>query len=272
MNKFLFFGAGSASDPGIEQIYNKITMGERGIDLIEPTVIESCHGCPDLMGGYSKQMQYLADAGNRVVGVLEGGLLFGLPSIQATQVTYPIISSPLDLIAYTAFMVPSGHAVISSVGIDRKIDAGYETTQRKKALDIAEKMLTLEEDTVVVKGNGNLDKLTKELERFGIELSNTGQLVLVYDSHPVNDLGGGAIQVWADPNENLFSGTYLENAEQAIANAPNTVQVRGAQNLATYAAKILSLQRPDIREKIKALARDKRNSYTDRNLIGELML
>ena len=269
MRKFLFLGAGSASDPGFEQIYSQINLADRGIEII-PTVIESCHGCPGLMSQYSKDMQYLVDGGNRVAGVLEGGLLFGLSSIQATQVTYPIISCPLDLVAFTAFMVPSGHAVISGVGIDRKVGGAYETAQRKKALEIAEKMLNLKEDTVVVKGNGNLEKITKELGNFGIDVSNDGQLVLVYGSQPLNDIEDGSIQIWADSNENLFSGSYFENAERAIANAPNAVQVRGDKNLAAYAAKVLSLQKPDIKEKIEAIAVDKLKSYPVRNLIDEL--
>ena len=54
-----------------------------------------------------------------------------------------------------------------------------------------------------------------------------------------------------------------------MESAPNTVQVRGDKNLVTFAAKILSLQRPDIREKIKEVGRKKRETYEKRDLISE---
>lgn len=127
--KILFLGQGSASDPGFESVEiegqpYKDFMQEKGITVI-PEVIESCHGCYDLMTKYSKDLQTLTEK-NRVVAVLQGGLLFGLPSIQATQTTFPIISVPTDSVAYTSFMVPSGHAAIATVGVEKKTKASKE--------------------------------------------------------------------------------------------------------------------------------------------------
>jgi len=271
MKKVIFLGAGSEKDPGYEGCYDKKGLAEKGITVIEPMVIESCHGCPDLMTKYSGQMQSLVEKGDRVVGVLQGGLLFGLPSIQATQVTYPIISCPLDLVAYTAFITPPGHAAIATVGIDRKKDEKYETNQRQKAIMLAEKMLNLESQTIALIGDGDLEKIAKELDNLGIRTHDSSALVLTY-GHMPQPAGSDCIQLWAHCAENLMSGTYLERAEAVINMDPDSVnaaQVR-ASNLAIYAAKILSLQNPELREKIKGIAKKKRAGYPDRDLLAEL--
>ena len=52
-------------------------MSEKGIIVIDPMIIESCHGCFDLMTEYSKQMESLAKEGHKVVNLSQGGLLFG---------------------------------------------------------------------------------------------------------------------------------------------------------------------------------------------------
>ena len=127
MKKILFLVQASKADPGFEDVpidgkSYKEYLQEKGITLLD-SVIESCHGCPDLVADYSKQLQGLAEEGHRIVEVAQGGLYFALPSIQATQVTFPIISVPLDFVAYQGFLLPSGHAAIATVGVERKINS-----------------------------------------------------------------------------------------------------------------------------------------------------
>jgi phosphoribosylcarboxyaminoimidazole (NCAIR) mutase len=270
MKKILFLGAGSKSDPSFENVPGIKYMERHGITITKPMVIESCHGCPDLMTRYSRQMQDLIDEGNRVVGVLEGGLYFGLPSIQATEVTFPIISCPLDFVSYQAFMTPSGNATIATVGIEGKFVNDYRNVERGKALHVAGKILNLDEDTVTVRGEGNLENLTKKLNIFGIRTSSESKLVLTYSPEPIFEERRDYIQVWADPFLNASDSDSIKDSEEILSRAPFTVQVRSDQDLAIYAAKILSLRRSDIKEKITGMSLEKRKSYEERNLLAEL--
>ncbi len=270
MKKILFLGAGSKSDPPFENIPGIKYMERHGITITKPTVIESCHGCPDLMTRYSRQMQDLIDEGNRVVGVLEGGLYFGLPSIQATEVTFPIISCPLDFVSYQAFMVPSGNATIATVGIERKlVKDEYKDVQRGEALHIAEKILNLEEDNVDVCTEGDLTNLAKRLEQFGIGISDKSKLMLSSTKKPI-DIEGDYLQIWSDPALNASDVDAIRGSEEMISKAYSTLQLRSEQDLAIYAAKILSLARPDIKEKITRMSEEKRKGYDERNLTQEL--
>src|SRR3989344_8242555 len=124
MEKILFLVQASEKDVGFEDVtiagnQYKEYLKSQGITLLGP-VIESCHGCPDLVARYSKDLQKLVEEGHRVAAVMQGGLYFALPSIQATQTTFPIISAPLDMVAYQGFITPSGHAAIASVGVEDK--------------------------------------------------------------------------------------------------------------------------------------------------------
>ncbi len=272
-------GAGSTKDPGydikIGETPFREYMTERGIHVIDPIVIESCHGCPDLMGQYSRQLQERVEGGDRVVSVLQGGLLFGLPSLQATQVTFPIISVPLDMVSYTAFMVPSGHAAIAGVGIERKRGDVYETAQRERALKAAANMLNFEGDSVTLVGNGDLEKVATELGNFGIPVSDNCDLILNFDfgfDWENRAKYQDKICLWADSKEDLMSGVYFDRAQARIHTSEDTLQVKGYKNLVIYAAKILSLNRPDLRKMLIDLKKAKRDSYGEngRDLEAEL--
>ncbi len=279
MEKILMVGAGSTKDPGydikIGETPFRDYMTERGIHVIDPIVIESCHGCPDLMDRYSRQLQERVESGDRVVSVLQGGLLFGLPSLQATQVTFPIISVPLDMVSYTAFMVPSGHAAIAGVGIERKQGDVYETSQRERALKAAANMLNFEGDSVNLVGNGDLEKIAKKLEKLGIPISEDSDLVLNFGAgFGWDDRSSykNKVCLWADTTENLMQGSYFDRAQARIHTSEDTLQVLGYKNLVIYAAKILSLNRPDLRKMLIDLKKAKRDSYGEngRDLEAEL--
>lgn len=276
MQKVLFIGAGSPRDPGFEDVYigdqqYRQYMRSQGITVIDPIAIESCHRCRDIMDLYSNQTDYLTRQGERVVGLLQGGLTFALPSLQATQVSYPIISSPLDKIAYGAFIVPSGTAVIATAAIEEKnaTDGTYQQTQRRKALLVAEKLLNFKGEKVCVDGDGNLDLLVKELEGWGIETSDKSPFVLNFGFEP-GDYEDGVFQVWADYQPDLTRGSYLDEHSK-LADAELTVQVHGYKNLAFFAAKVLSLQNTELAEKIKKVGSDARKAMGDpRDLTREL--
>ncbi len=276
MGKILFLGAGSKKDSGFEDITidnipYKSYMAKNKIQITDPIVIESCHGCYELMKKYSQEMQSLVERGNKVVAVLQGGFLFALPSIQATQVTFPIISCPLDFVSYQAFMVPSGHAVVATVGIERKIKGILQTNQREKALKLAAKILNLKSDSVAIygseyKSDDKLKELEHKLEHFGITVSDVSKLTLYFSSSPHLGNSDEKIDIWAASEGDYTNGKSLEKEEELLRGSKNTLQVRGLENLANYTAKIISLERPDVREKIKEIGEKKKDSYENRDL------
>lgn len=235
MNKIIFLGAGSKADPNFEDVFadSRNLLSGSDIKILYPPVIESCHGCPDLMSDYSEQMQSLVEKGDRVVGVLAGGLIFALPSMQATQTTYPIISCPLDNVAYQAFMVPSGNAVVGSVGVENKVNDVYQTKERKKAMTIARNILELKEDKVSVACG---PEILEELKKFAIKTSRDSKIILNYSIAPLG-VRNDEVQLWSDSIENLSSDFRLELSKDKMSEASNTLQVRGKSNLVYYAAR-----------------------------------
>jgi len=278
--KILFLGAGSITDPGFDDIeiggkHFRDYMDEKGIIVINPIVIESCHGCHDLMTGYSHAMQRVIEEGDMVAGVLTGGLMFGLPSMQATQTTYPIISAPLDAVAYTAFMVPSGHAVVAGVGIEAKMGDGlYFPSQRMKALCVAERILNMQSDTVTIERYENHEELEAELEKLGIRTSDDSQLVLsCCDSLEYDLLDNppeGHVHIWNNTSMDPTDWDSIRGSSLITRVGSYTVQVRGKANLAIYAAKILGLRDEKIRANVAALGPKKRSTYAERDIYEEL--
>ena len=292
VNKFLFIGSGSPSDPGfddvrleyhdgskLDRIPYREFMKARGITVVDK-IIESCHGCYDLMSSYSHQMETLHESPDtRVVVVLQGGLLFGLPSIQATQTSFPIISCPTDFIAYSAFMVPSGHAVVAGVGVEKK---GAQT-QREKALLLAERILNLDHTQVnAVADLKTSSKLVEKLKSYGLRSVNgfgegyiSPGMCLVYGGpDELKGVPEGCFAIRADSDEDVNSWAYMGLAEDrhnlAQYNRVPTAQVRGMDNLAIFAAKVISCQDKTLIGKIRGIGEKKRASYAERNLLKEL--
>jgi len=280
VEKYLFLGSGSEKDLGFNDVFveglpYREFMKNQGITVVDK-MIESCHGCYDIMSHYSQQMQQLVENGSRVVAVLQGGLLFGLPSIQATQTTFPIISQPLDLVAYAAFMVPSGHAAIASVGVD------VEGTDREKskALNLAERILNLEIPSVnIFISKENDEKLRAKYNQLGgVTFSNhsSDALSLVYGTlNEMRKVPQDSFAIRADSDEKVTDWSYLKNAEERHHlpdwNEVLAMQVRELDNLAMFAAKVISLQKPELREKIKEVGRKKRLTYQRRDLLSGLV-
>lgn len=299
IDKILFLGSGSVKDPGFDGVeigrmpYHEY-MHNLGIKVVDQ-VIESCHGCRDRMDDYSKQMQDFVEEGNRVVTVLEGGLTFGLPSLQAagrvgtadrasTQTTFPVVSIPMDKVSYHAFMLPSGHSVIGSVGLsDFRGEDEYENskdTQKSKALEFAAGVLSLEKDYVVITHDDSEGKLEKALStEFGIEVrtgkGESGTLSISYGIR-IGEVPKDGLLVRANSDANVNDWNYPKKAEKrqhdGRTNPCPTVEVHGATNLAVYAAKILSLQNLELIDRIKKIAMDKLLSYPPKQNLGNLVL
>jgi len=284
VNKILFLGMGSANDPGFEDVkidgkQYRDYMKEKGIVVLGP-FIESCHGCPDFVKSYSNQLQSLINRTygiDKVVGVLQGGLLFALPSIQATQTTFPIISVPLDEIAYTAFMVPTGHAVVAGVGVERKVSGVYTTDARRAALLAAEKILNLE-DTVVKtipsilpecpyeeKIAARLSELSIDSKSFYIH-EDDGKRNLVIapnDEDMLKFIKGDSLIIRYLEGDFEFSRPSGSDAEHLRNFGTCHLFVRGAENAAIFATKIVSMYRKetDIIERIVEIGIKKQETY-----------
>ncbi len=288
MAKILFLGSGSAKDPGFKGVeiggmsYRE-HMGQKGIKVIDG-IVESCHGCRDRMDCYSQDMQSFVEKGDRVVAVLEGGLTFALPSLQATQVTFPIISVPMDYTSYQAIILPPGHAAIAGVGInvfrgDEKRYSNSGDEQKVKALTLAERILNLENDLVNIPDDAGGDELKVQLRELGIgpygrKFRGENVLSLAFCSSANNYKTGGFL-IRADPDLNPRDLISIDRAEwrhhQEEYNQVPTAEVYGVKNLAIFAAKIISLQKPELRGVIRDIASDKLVSYGgQRNLLEEV--
>ena len=136
-------------------------------------------------------------------------------------------------------------------------------------------MLELEDKAVNVARDTSGGKLEKELAKYDIKTDPASGLNLAYDIYDMDKgLSYKGFMIRADTDENLFSTDYLKIAElrhhDTDFNHVPTAQVRGVGNLAIYAAKILSLQIPELREKIHEIAVKKRDSYQERQILAEI--
>jgi phosphoribosylcarboxyaminoimidazole (NCAIR) mutase len=267
--KILFLGAGSKNDPGfvgvtIEGSPYMDYMKDKGITVID-TVLESCHGCPDRMKGYSADLQKMVEEGHRVVAVMQGGVYFALPSIQGKDLTFPVISVPLDFVAYQGFILPSGHAVIAGTCVEHYSDSHdvNKFYERRRALKMADKILNFEGNTVAVSGgeaNHSTLKLEETLKKYNIEISEDSDLLLTLSSSP-KIIADNQIQIWADTELDSENVETIKKSHGRLIHQFNTIQVHGAKNLAIYAMKILSLQKPELRGTIKKIAEKKLDDY-----------
>jgi len=280
MDKLLVQSRGSTSDPAYENVMVKLGEEEfaftdfcqaHGVKPLYMDVINSCHGDTDMTLDLAEDVQRLADAGHKVVSVQAGGLYFAKPSLEAANMpTIPVISVPLagayeGLDSFLAAQVPTGTAVIGGVGVKN-----YQA-----AANVAVRMLNRSFDGVYIWAGTS--KLEGKLEELGIPI-----LGLAPDCGPDDLLIGNVTHDTLSDFENygalgVFSPVWGADStpEDAIAlmracsNLGKSVYVRGEENLAFYAAKIMAAERPDLQEKLKQASQDKRDSYTQRKIARE---
>ncbi|MFH1358313.1 MAG: hypothetical protein ABIH37_00320 [archaeon] len=288
MDKILFLGSGSKNDPGfegiqIEGVDFKDHMRASGIGVIDDVVMSS-HGCPKRAEVYFKAMQQVAEKDYRVVALLEGGLEFVLPGLGATQTTFPIFSVPMDNNSYQAFMLPSGHAAIATVGLNslrgRDSYLNGNDEQKINVLTLAQRILNLDVPGVNILEQNPINdaKLRKILDEFGVTINegydpNAMSLAYGNDTKPLNT---GSFLLRADPNlrpDDWESVRYaqIKHNSKRYTQIP-AAEVFGTKNLAIMATKILSNQKPELRETIREIGRKKLESYgvEERNLVEEV--
>ena len=247
---------------------------KEGIRVLQKDVVNSCHGNNALTARLAADVQGLADQGHKIVSIQSGGLYFAKPSLEAAQMpTVPVISVPLNggyfngEDAFLAPSVPSGTAVIGGVGMGR-----YDTAAR-----VAKEILAREFEGVYV-FNAN-DRLMKRLEELGVpvigesmhDAVNGLMLYLMRDDQDylngqdymnVRHIDGNvALTVFSFPK----SAQTLD-AMQFCDGLGNSVFVRGEENLAYFAAKIMSSYNRKAFYALKAAAEKKAASYEDRRI------
>ncbi|MCX6707094.1 MAG: hypothetical protein NT001_03055 [Candidatus Woesearchaeota archaeon] len=178
--------------------------------------------------------------------------------------------------AQLGIAVPPGHAAIAGTEYERcSVKDGkkiYETLQRQKALMAAAGILNFEGDSVAVYNPSDISgKLEGKLSELGIRKDDSSGLMLSYCNVPLfydSKSPEISIQVFCEDSGG-FPYPYPNDYGWSPKDIP-FVQVYGLQNLAVFAAKILSLNNPELMQKIKGLAADKRRTYEERDIVEEL--
>lgn len=278
MAGIVFAGMASPADPSyddvsIEGIPYRDHMADNGVAVVDG-FIESCHGCPDRMGQFSADMETVFAEGNKVALVITGGLYFALPSLQATQVRFPVISVPTDYVAFQAGILPTGHAVIGTVGVDPMVRDNDRApasngSQRSTALHFAERIVSMRHQEVcniARDSNGELEKALAGYDiPFVVDEPERSLIHLAYTSDPLEKVGNRGILVRGLADADVRDWQYLERAERSHHEEHDdqvpAVQVHGAKNIAVYAMKILGLGNRQFVDKINVIAAEKASSY-----------
>ena len=281
MAKLLVQSRGSPSDPEYdEQIVHGLTFTELmqrcGIRTLTTDLINSAHGCPDLTLKHARQIQRLADIGHRVAVADAGGLLWVKPGFEAANMpTVPIVSISLGdgwyrgVSAFLAPMVPSGIAAVGGVGMN-----GYET-----AACVLDRILNKNFGGVYVYNPS--EKLTAKLGELGVdvlgrvngdELYSLEDCLVVgcldsLDSEGISRFEGinpEGLGIFTPPQSDSFGD--VEKLMDLTSRMKHSVWVRGAENAAFYAAKVVSAYNSRARDALRDLAEKKRESYDARNI------
>lgn len=281
--KLLAQSQGSDKDPKyseqmVELLGEKVPFPEyfrkRGINTLEKDLINSCHGNTMLTLYLAKEIQKLADDDHRIVAVEQGGLCFAKPSIEAANMpTVPVISIPLNagyfggLDAFLSSQLPTGTAVIGSVGV-----GNYQAAANAAAA------ILVNEFEGVYTFNAS-DKLKAKLDSLGVLILGemkkkpiTNYLVVgCFDVDDINysnkllsfDSAAGVGVFTIKNNEDPCAAISLMKSCDILS---NSVYVRGEENLAFFAAKIVSAYNKKAFYRLKKAMFEKIESYEQRNI------
>ncbi|HSU72754.1 MAG TPA: hypothetical protein VLJ21_02810 [Candidatus Binatia bacterium] len=234
--------------------------------LKDGDLVASCHGNTDYSLRAAEQMQKLADEGHRVVSIQTGGLYFARPSLEAaTAPTVPIISVPLGgLDAFLAANLPAGVAAIGGVSV-----GNYETAAR-----VAVNILTRTHAGITQWGMQST-RLTDAIKLLRLpvyqSISPVKQEfafavgVLIGEVHPTDFAAFekcaplGVYSTGVDPNYTM----------RASKDMKHSVYVRGPENLAYFAAKIVAMENEDVANALKEAKLAKSKTYKAPNLTLE---
>jgi phosphoribosylcarboxyaminoimidazole (NCAIR) mutase len=251
----------SLNDQKIGGLSFRDYLREEGIKTLnDGDLVASCHGNTEFSLRAAQQMQALADAGHKVVSIQTGGLYFARPSLEAaTAPTVPIISVPLGgLDAFLAANLPAGVAAIGGVSV-----GNYAT-----AANVAVRILTNEFAGVSQWGyqSSRLEDAIKTLRLpvlsrvHAPDFPNAG--ILIGEAHPVD---------FEDFESSCDLGVYSTSVDPAYTmraskDMKHSVYVRGPENLAYFAAKIVSMTLPDVGNALKEAKLAKSKTYQEPKL------
>ncbi len=273
-DKFLVQMKGSKNDPKFEDAMNisggKISFTEyledKGINTLKEDLVISCHGNTPLTLKLSKSIQALAD-NEKLAVAASGGLYFALPSLVAANApTVPIWIIPLEgshfdgLDSFLAAMLPSGTAAIAGVGIGNYDTAAYMLSE----------ILNNEYPGVQIFGEKD-EKLVKKLGELNVPIVEKSGLVLgVLD---VNEEKQFKEFDEIEDSIGLLTPISEKKAWRAVSlkdylgEMNKSAYVRGPENLAFMAAKIMASYNPDIANALKDAAEKKADSYDNTRII-----
>ncbi len=279
MAKLLIQSRASEKDPE----YSKIVLKSNGTDvpfhdfflkdgirtLKEDNVI-SCHGNTHLDLDIANDVNRLFEKKHKIVSMQSGGLYFAKPSIEAANMPQiPVISIPLDFVSFLAPWLPSGTAAIGGVGIQN-----YQC-----AANVAKAILLNEFEGVHTYQAS--DKLLSKLEE--LHVPNLGELSKLSD-HEIEEKRGlviGCIYSNAQYYYNRFDSLgkvgilsvtlqeypdILSHLSDNLRTMNNSVYVRGDENAAYFAAKVLASYKKDVRETLEWAATKKADSYDHKGI------
>ena len=244
---------------------------KQGIRPLKGDLVVSCHGNTDLTLRYARQIQKLADEGNKVVVIAHGGLFFALPSLLAANVpTVPVISIPMDgneyaqAASFLGAYVPPGTAAIGTVGIHQ-----YNVAA-KVACAVLNNQFDGVYQAVHVREKKEDRQLRQGLQSLGVEILGeppTGMKEgFVVGVPPVTDVGFSVIDGCGDlvvygtvPDEGYQGNirTHLNLADKLT----NAVWAGRPDAVPYFVAKCLAADHPDIAVNLKAAAEKKAKSY-----------
>lgn len=261
MQKLLVQTRASEKDPPItEQKIEGHPFAEffrnAGIKVLTEELVASCHGNTDHSLEAAHQMQTLSNKGHKIVSIQTGGLYFARPSLEAVHATtVPIISVPLG--GLDAFLAPNLPAGVASIG---GVSPGnYNTAGR-----IAKEILTGTFKGVYLWGiqSTRLDEAIKQLKipvlgRINPTRPKSVDEIIIGEINPTElqkfeiSTPLGIFSMAVDPN-------YIMRATKE---AHHSAYVRGPENLAYFAAKILSTENPEVAGTLFAAKENKARTY-----------
>ncbi|MEK6964578.1 MAG: AIR carboxylase family protein [Nanoarchaeota archaeon] len=253
-------------------------FSSRGIRTLEPDLVVSCHGNTDLTLQYARQIQALADAGNKVVVLAHGGLFFALPSlIAANAPTVPVISIPMggdeygEAAAFLGAYVPPGTAAIATTGINQYVTAARAATAILNN-QFEGAYLRVHKET-----EDSFGTLWGKLESLGVPFLGDPQRGLEHglitsipplDMHAENfgrmEEVGDLVVYGTVPNPKYASNVNLHMT--SVKDLSKSVWAGRPDATAFFVAKCLAAYYPNIAANLKKAAENKAGSYEVRNL------
>ena len=269
MEKLLVQTRASDKDPAIsDQKINGVPFAQffrdAGIKVLKEELIASCHGNTEYSLMAARQMQALADQGHKIVAIESGGLYFARPSLEAVHATtVPIISVPLGgLEAFLAANLPAGVAAIGGVA------PGNYTT----AANVAKEILQKNFEGVYIWGtqSSRLEDAITALKLPVLGRVNASQPRNV-DGIVIGEVPPSKYSIFEKCADlGIYSSTVVpDNLMRESNEMTHSLYVRGPENLAYFAAKIVAQSNPEVKQALLDAKESKAKTYKQPNITLE---